>query len=69
MLWVLIGSSFQSSNCLHNVMGTHYVCLVNGLFDSIMSIVLITSLVNRQYVSILSPILIGYVFSLSHLSL
>ena len=41
-----LGVSCQSSNCRHDVMGTHWECLVNRLFVSIKSWVPIVSVVS-----------------------
>ena len=41
--WYSFGVSCQLSMCLHYVMGTHWGCLVNSLFVSVMSWVLIGS--------------------------
>ena len=49
--------SCQSSICIHYVMGTHWECLVNRLFVSIMSWVLIGCALTTLY---LSPLCHGY---------
>ena len=59
MSLVLIGVYFQSSNCLHNVMGTHWGVLLIIYLSPLCHGYSLGCLVNRLLVSIMSWVLIG----------
>ena len=64
-----LGVSCQSSICLHDVKGTHYGCIVNYLFVSMMSRVLPRSaLDNCLFASILPWVFIEGVLLILYLS-